>query len=647
MPATATLDTAIRNLRINWNNSSDYGEYRDWRGHDTVSYTFPSVVNDGIFASEGDGLVHMSSTQKTFARLAFELWDDLVALNIGENVGADNADILFSYSRETDHGGSYTQTDEEWSGTHLTEARIWMSTGWDSLRTENLSFGSEGFKTYLHEIGHSLGLTHPGHYNADDDEAPSYDDPHDALMAQDTQKYTVMSYFMANADGSATDHFGNDDIWQFASTPQLYDIAAIQRIYGADMTTRTGDTVYGFHSNAGKVIDGIAFNPYDFGQNPNAIFAIWDAGGNDTIDASGYSTDQKINLAEGSFSSIGYLTDNIAIAFGARIENAIGGSGNDEIRGNDSDNQLLGYGGNDYLVAGGGVDQLFGGTGNDYLGGALNDILKGGAGDDTYYVTAGDQVTEYADEGHDTVNTELATYSLRANVEDLTFINIASPTTSHSGYGNALGNDMKGAGGADTLYGNGGIDHIHGDGGDDTLYGGTDGDHLYGDAGNDTLRGETGTDTLNGGEGNDRLYGGADADTLLGGADNDYLYGGAGRDGLTGGLGNDRFVYTSYDDSPVGSDVRDVIMDFASGFDRIDLSSYDARPDVIGNQAFRFAGMSTSVKHAAGELWFTPGTDGWGSDLVIVEGDYTGDGRADFQIEVRFVTALSAPDFVL
>ena len=78
MPAIATLDQAIRNLRINWQ-GGDWGEYRDYSDERSISYSFPTSFNDGPFYFEGDGLVQMTALQKSYTRLAFELWDDIIA----------------------------------------------------------------------------------------------------------------------------------------------------------------------------------------------------------------------------------------------------------------------------------------------------------------------------------------------------------------------------------------------------------------------------------------------------------------------------------------------------------------------------------------------------------------------------------------
>ena len=235
-----------------------------------------------------------------------------------------------------------------------------------------MGFGGWGFTTYLHEIGHTLGLSHPGTYDAGNGGTITY--ANNAEYAQDSLRYTVMSYFDASDAEPTIDHYGASGIWKYAQTPLLHDIAAIQAAYGADTTTRTGDTVYGFNSNAGRVV-------YDFAQNPDPILVIWDSGGTDTLDCSGYSTNQLINLTAGSYSNIGYLTYNVAIAFNCTVENAIGGTGADTINGNSANNVLQG---------GNGADTIDGADGNDTLnGGAGNDTIWGGAGDDTFVYSPG------------------------------------------------------------------------------------------------------------------------------------------------------------------------------------------------------------------------------------------------------------------
>jgi hypothetical protein len=128
----------------------------------------------------------------------------------------------------------------------------------------------------------------------------------------------------------------------------LGDMVAMSKLYGLSTTTRTGDTVYGFNSNAGGI--------YVASGGPTFAYTIIDSGGTDTLDYSGYTVAQRIDLNPDTFSNIGGDTGNVAIARGTIIENAIGGSGADVIIGNSVANVLTG---------GAGIDTLTGGAGND------------------------------------------------------------------------------------------------------------------------------------------------------------------------------------------------------------------------------------------------------------------------------------------
>jgi serralysin len=176
-----------------------------------------------------------------------------------------------------------------------------------------------------------------------------------------------MSYF--------GEHNYSGSSYRYVVTPQMADIYAVASMYGAATSTRTGDTVYGFNSNAGAV--------FNFGNYTSApALTIYDSGGNDTLDCSGYSAAQTIDLHAGAFSSVGSLVNNIGIALNAVIEKAIGGSGNDRLIANDLGCTLSG---------GGGADTLTGGTGNDrLLGGSGIDNLTGGSSGDTFVFLLGD-----------------------------------------------------------------------------------------------------------------------------------------------------------------------------------------------------------------------------------------------------------------
>jgi serralysin len=309
--------------------------------------------------------------------------------------------------------------------------------------------GGYGRQVLLHEIGHAIGLTHPGTYNASGDTTFSYSQH--AEYYEDSRQYTVMSYFGEHNTGA--NYRGT-----YAAAPQLDDIMAAQLEYGANMTTRTGDTRYGFNSNAERPW----FQATHSGSR--LIFAVWDAGGNDTFDFSGFSENQVIDLRQGFFSSVGSLVGNVAVAINTVIENAIGGSGSDRINGNSAANSIFGGLGNDSINGGDGMNFLRGEEGDDTIvGGAHfddlhgnqgNDTLRGGGGGD-WVVGGKDNDLLFGDDGHDVV----------------------------------LGNL-----GADTLEGGDGDDVVRGGQGDDVVRGNNGADFVSGDRGNDTLTGGAGAD---------------------------------------------------------------------------------------------------------------------------------------------------------
>jgi len=333
----------------------------------TVTFSIPGTAPDPG-SPEAKGFSLMTPVMKALAAEAYGLWADLIALKVQQV--ATGGQMTFAYSSDAALGGG-TYTGTNYSGTHLTSAHSWFDKAWTSQNTDaSVQHGQYGYLTYLHEIGHAFGLNHPGPYNG----TGTYST--DAVYQQDTHRFTVMSYFDGNADGSGTNWYKNG-IWYYPETPMVDDVATIQHMYGASLTTRSGDTVYGFHSTADRPV-------YDFAANKTPILTIWDSGGHNTIDLSGYGAAERLDLHQGAYSSIDGMTNNLGIAFGTIIQTGIGGPGNDTLSGNAYANTLSGGGGNDVLMGYNGNDMLYGGAGNDTLvGGNGNDTLDGGAGFDT------------------------------------------------------------------------------------------------------------------------------------------------------------------------------------------------------------------------------------------------------------------------
>ena len=357
-----------------------------------------------------DGFSPFSEAQRVQARQSVQLWDDLIAPTFVEKNGI-GADIQFGNSYDPAQAYAYYPGNGQ-----KYKSDVFVAS--PDVNPTNLWFGNGGYgkTTLIHELGHTIGLSHPGNYNYDPNLPLTY--ANYAEYAQDSEQYSIMSYWSAGNTGAqivdwSTFFFNNEQ------TPLLHDILTIQAKYGADPNTRVGDTTYGFNSNAGNAV-------YDFASNPFPYLSIYDAGGNDTIDLSGFNASVMLDLHAGSFSSAGqaipslsvinaaradlaaqmdgyfgainpltqaqvnnttnsYMTYNanriaadtgvtgvratetmnISIAYGTHIENGVGGSARDVIWGNELDNVLKGMGGSDVIDGYQGKDTLWGGDGND------------------------------------------------------------------------------------------------------------------------------------------------------------------------------------------------------------------------------------------------------------------------------------------
>ncbi len=283
-----------------------------------------------------------------------------VQLNPGGN--SNDATILMgAYQSKKDGAGAFAYYPDK-TDPHAHSGDLWLNDQY--VDRDDLPVGSYSYFVFLHELGHAMGLAHPGDYNAAPGVSITY--KNSAQFVQDSEQYSVMSYFHARATEP-------DAPKSYADTLMMYDIYAIQQMYGVNHNTRAGDDTYGFNSTVGGA--------YDFTINTDPLLCIWDGGGTDTLDLSGFKKDQRITLVDGVFSDVAGFKGNLSIAIGAVIENAIGGKGADDITGNAIDNRLKG---------GKGADTFHSSSGNDHF--------AGNAGADTFAFTAGfgtDQINDF------------------------------------------------------------------------------------------------------------------------------------------------------------------------------------------------------------------------------------------------------------
>jgi serralysin len=282
---------------------------------------------------------------------------------------------------------------------------VWFGTAFNGVANgyENAVQGNYQFATVIHETGHALGLKHGHETFTNNANHQTY-----AKLAEkyDSLEYSVMTYNSYRGDDA--NGYSNEK-WGLPQTYMIADIAALQHMYGANYSVNSGSTHYSWKPGGGETyVNGkVGIDP-----GGNRIFAtIWDGGGkHDSYDLSAYSNNVLINLAPGGYSKfkegqvadLGYYdgaglhkaSGNIYNALmykgntNSLIEDAIGGSGNDQLYGNKVGNHLEGNGGND-----------------KFFGGAGNDIYDGGRGADIFYFKPNwdrDRIVDF--QGNDRIN---------------------------------------------------------------------------------------------------------------------------------------------------------------------------------------------------------------------------------------------------
>jgi serralysin len=588
-------------------------------------------------------VTQLTAAGAAMALQALHMWSDVSGITFTATAGAAQISFDDSEAGVNAYNNNVTLAD----GT-ITSSALMITTGW--LTEFGTTLDSYAFETTIHELGHALGLGHGGNYNG----SATYGTSNYYL--NDSQHLSIMSYMQSrhdefSRDGTDYNTFVNAQ-FRWVLTPMIADILAIGNLYGLSTTTRTSNTTYGFNSNTGNAALDAAVSLNDPANNNYVAFTIFDNGGTDTVDMSGFAGAQRIALQQGASSDVLGGRLNMGIAYGTVVERAFGGSGNDVISGNPSANSLRGNNGSDMLIGGSGNDTLEGGAGADTLNGGVDrDVMTGGGANDTYIVdNALDHINEVGGAGTaDHVATSVSfSLALDDDIEFLTTTNVAVTQAlnltgndlAQTITGNAGGNILAGSGGNDVLYGLGGADQLYGGIGNDTLDGGGGDDwyyvntqqdsiveiaghgtadrvwalasyvlaadddieilttidaalstviHLTGNGLTQTIVGNKAANQMIGLGGNDTLSGLEGADTLNGGTGNDVLNGGLGKDLLIGGAGLDVFVFNA----AAGVASSDTISGYVSADDRIRLD--DAMFGALSVGALAAANFSANL----------------------------------------------------
>lgn len=306
-------------------------------GYETVvSYSFPYINGEAIFSGlDGKGdYSRLNEHTKGFAlnaeqmgavRNAFSLWSDVANITF-EEVSESESEVGTIRLAWTDVSYENALAWAYYPSVYPTGSDIWFAHGAINhnkadIYTDSWDVGSSNFRTTLHEIGHALGLSHP------------WEGYRPMSETYDNWNYTVMSY----SPGAYSYRL-------YPESPMISDIAAIQHMYGANMSHNAGDNIYTFDSET----------PF--------LKTIWDAGGDDTIDISNFNNGSIINLNEGTISKI-YLDKGesiLGIAYGVDIENVRGSAGDDRVIGSGNGNHFFGGDGIDtFEIKGNQDDYIF------------------------------------------------------------------------------------------------------------------------------------------------------------------------------------------------------------------------------------------------------------------------------------------------
>ena len=357
----------------------------------TFSYSFMTDLPDGN-TSDSTGFRTMSNTQKAAVRRAFDYLSSIINVTFTESNSAGQADINFGTNNQSTRGSSGYANVPNGSGDHPVYLFLDNSAG---NTNTNMTQGSYGWQTLIHEIGHTLGLKHPGNYNASGGTMPGPFLP----KALDSRLYTLMSYNNPAGSMEVTltgSRYSGSTL--NPSTYMMFDMAALQFMYGVGSGQGVSD-----------------YQVTSFTADWSGMQTLWTPEGG-VIDASAVTNANIMDLRAGAFSSINVIPKSITDSFPTSLKTAATYMG--------LNNVGLAYGSHISTAKGGSASDVF------YTSTTADVSIEGGDGNDTVYLAG--TAADWVESQGTYTNAKLARSVSLSSVEAVKYYNADAYAITHS-----------------------------------------------------------------------------------------------------------------------------------------------------------------------------------------------------------------------
>lgn len=266
----------------------------------TLTYSFLST-------DSSTGFQAMNADQQKAVKDALAYISSLVNIKF-TLINSPTANLNFGTNNQNGVSGGYANLPNNGS----VKLMLANDQSYNDSLTAGLNHGGAGWMTLIHEIGHTLGLKHPGNYNAGSSPGPTpTTDPPWLPSERDSTRFTVMSYTEANSDNLGTSS-------GYVRSYMTYDIAALQFLYGVNS----------------KAASTNSWQTSSFNANWSGLETVYSNAAK--FDASVLSSNNLFDLRGGAYSTINlsnvnsnFNLNNVGLAYGSKVSSVLGGLGKD------------------------------------------------------------------------------------------------------------------------------------------------------------------------------------------------------------------------------------------------------------------------------------------------------------------------------